>query len=42
MPWLEYYIGTFAEVFEAVKIWAQKCAENGRQENVFIIDNDLL
>jgi len=31
-PWLEYFIGTLAEVFEAVRIRAQKCAENGRQE----------
>jgi Fic family protein len=31
-PWLEYSIGTLAEVFEVVRIRAQKCAENGRQE----------
>ena len=29
-PWLEYFIATLAEVFEAVRIRAQKCAENGR------------
>jgi Fic family protein len=28
-PWLEYFISTLAEVFEAVKQMAQKCAENG-------------
>lgn len=31
-PWLEYSIATLAEVFEAVRIRAQKCAENGREE----------
>jgi Fic family protein len=31
-PWLEYFIATLAEVFEAVRIRAQKCAENGRPE----------
>jgi Fic family protein len=31
-PWLEYSIATLAEVFEAVRIRAQKCAENGRPE----------
>lgn len=27
--WLEYFISTLAEVFEAVRKKAQKCAENG-------------
>jgi Fic family protein len=31
-PWLEYFIATLAEVFEAVRLRAQKCVENGRQE----------
>ncbi len=31
-PWLEYFIATLAEVFEAVRFRAQKCAENGRPE----------
>jgi Fic family protein len=31
-PWLEYFIVTLAEVFEAVRLRAQKCAENGGQE----------
>jgi len=28
-PWLEYFVFTLAEVFEAVRGKAQKCAENG-------------
>ena len=28
-PWLEYFISTLAEVFEAVRLKAQKCSENG-------------
>jgi len=28
-PWLEYFISTLAEVFEAIRQMAQKCAENG-------------
>ncbi len=28
-PWLEYFISTLADVFEAVRQRAQKCAENG-------------
>ena len=28
-PWLEYFIFTLADVFEAVRLKAQKCAENG-------------
>jgi Fic family protein len=28
-PWLEYFISTLAEVFEAVRQKAQKCSENG-------------
>ena len=31
-PWLEYFITTLAEVFVAVRLRAQKCAENGKQE----------
>ena len=30
-PWLEYFISTLAAVFEAVRLRAQKCAENGLQ-----------
>jgi Fic family protein len=28
-PWLEYFISTLTEVFEAVRHTAQKCSENG-------------
>ena len=30
-PWLEYFISTLAEVFEAVRLRAQKCAAEGQQ-----------